>query len=167
MARRKKRIGDILKDWGVVTEAGLEEAVSYASTESMRLGEALVALGLADEEDVTKALASQFDMEYVDLDQNVVVPSELHSIPEEIIREHLVLPMSREGNRLKVIITDPLDLETLDMLRFRLNCELEPCLASQDQAADLHRPVRPLRREHRRGRPTHRTARLGDRQGRM
>ena len=29
------------------------------------------------------------------------------------------------------VANDPLDLGTLDMLRFRLNCELEPCLASR------------------------------------
>jgi len=70
-------------------------------------------------------------MEYVDLDRNVVVPTEMHLIPDDLIRKHLVLPMGREDGRLKVIITDPLDLETLDLLHFRLNCDLETCLASK------------------------------------
>ena len=137
MARRKKRIGEILKDWGVVTEAALEEAVAYAATEGVRIGEALVALGAVDEEEVTKALAIQFDMEYVDLDHNVVVPSELSAIKEKVIKEHLIIPMSREGNRLKVIITDPLDLETLDMLRFSLGCEIEAALASKSKVRNF------------------------------
>ena len=144
MAEQKKRLGDILKEWGLVTDSGLEEAKAHAQAESIRLGEALVAMGAVDEEDVTKALAIQFDMEYVDLDHNVTVPSELSSIPDRVIREHLILPISREGNRLKVVITDPLDLETLDMLRFRLNCEIETSLASKTQVrAFLERFVRP------------------------
>jgi type IV pilus assembly protein PilB len=133
MARRKKQLGEILKGWGLVTDSGIEEALAHAQTHGLRFGEALVALGLVDEEDVTKALAQQFDMEYVDLAHNITVPSELGTINERVMREHLVLPISREGNRLKVVITDPLDLETLDMLRFSLNCEIETALASKTQ----------------------------------
>ncbi len=133
MARKKRRLGEILIDWGVVTEAGVEEAFQHATEEGMRIGEALVTIGLADEEDIAKALASQYDMEYIDLDRNALTPEEFGLIPEDLIRRHLVLPLGKEGNRLKVVITDPLDLETLDMLRFRLNCELEPCLTSRSK----------------------------------
>ena len=132
MARKqRRRLGEILLEWGVVTPAGVEEALEHAQREGLRIGEALVALGLADEEDVTKALATQYDMEYVDLDQNVGVSTDMHLIPEDLIRKHLVLPISKEDDRLKIIITDPLDLETLDLLQFRLNCNLEACLASK------------------------------------
>jgi len=117
--------------WGVVTEADVEEALEHARNEGMRIGEALAALELADEEDVTKALANQFDMEYIDLERNVVVGSEMHSIPEDIVRKHHIIPLTEEGGRLKIIVTDPQDLATLDMLRFRLGRELEPCLASR------------------------------------
>ncbi len=132
MAKKKKRrLGEILVEWGIVTEAAVEEALEHARNENLKIGEALAALDLAEEDDVAKALASQYDMEYIDLESDAVSPSELHLIPEDIIRKHMVLPLAREGNCLKIIITDPLDLETLDMLRFRLNCELEPCLASK------------------------------------
>jgi len=132
MARKhRQKLGEILVQWGVVSAAAVAEALEHASGESLLIGEALVQLGMVDEEDVTKALASQFDMEYIDLDNNVVAPTEMHLIPDDLIRKHLVLPLSRDDNCLKVIVTDPLDLGTLDMLRFRLNCKLEPCLASR------------------------------------
>ena len=134
MARKqRKRIGEILMEWGVVTKAGVQEAVDYAQREYVRMGEAFVSLGLADEVDVTKALALQYDMEYIDLDKNTVVPGKLDLIPDDIIRKHLILPLNREDGRVKVIITDPLDLDTLDMLRFRLNAELDPCLAPKSK----------------------------------
>jgi len=134
MARKqRKRLGEILVEWGVVTQPGIDEALQHAQEQHLRIGEALVELGLADEEDITKALARQYDMEYIDLDQNVVVPSEMEIIPDDLIRKHLVLPLEKTENRIKVVITDPLDLETLDMLRFRLNAELECCLASRSR----------------------------------
>ena len=132
MARKeRKRLGELLSQWGVVSPAAIQEALEHAQKEGLRLGEALIALSLAGEEDVTKALASQFDMEYIDLEKNTVNPTETDIIPIDLIRKHLVVPIGRDDGRVKVIIADPLDLETLDMLRFRLNCEVEPCLASR------------------------------------
>ena len=76
------------------------------------------------------ALATQFDMEYVDLDVQIVDANALAALPEERIRRHLVLPMGRDDeNRLKVIVTDPIDLETLDMLRVLLGEDPVLCLA--------------------------------------
>jgi len=129
--KSREKLGEILVGWGVISPAAVEEALDHAGHERLRIGEALVALGLADEEDVTKALASQFNMEYIDLDRNVVVPTDLESVPVDLIRKRLVLPLGQEDGRLKIIITDPLDVETMDMLRFRLNQELSPCLASK------------------------------------
>jgi type IV pilus assembly protein PilB len=41
----------------------------------------------------------------------------------------MVLPIARNGKRIRVVVTDPLDLETVDVLRFRLDAEIETCLA--------------------------------------
>ncbi len=133
MARRRKRLGEILADWNVVTPEALKDAIAYASEHGKRIGEALVQLELASEEDVTKALAAQFDLEYVDLDKNVQVPAALDLIPEKIIKDEKVLPMKKDGNRLKVIISDPLDLELQDKLRFLLNLELDCALAPRSK----------------------------------
>jgi type IV pilus assembly protein PilB len=82
------------------------------------------------EEDIAKALAAQFDMEYVNLDkpeaQNQV---DMSLIPEDLIKKHLVLPMGQMNGRLKLIIHDPMNLELLDLLRFRLNREIETVIA--------------------------------------
>ncbi len=140
MARKKRRrLGEILVDWGVVTDTAVKEALEHAKSEGIKIGEALVALEAADPEEVTKALANQFDMEFIDLDQNVVVPTELNLIDETLIKRHQILPLAMEDGRLKVLITDPLDLETLDMLRFRLNCELNTCLASKSRMREFIR----------------------------
>ncbi|RKY26553.1 MAG: type II/IV secretion system protein, partial [Planctomycetota bacterium] len=132
--KKRKRLGEILTEWAVVSPAGVDEALEYAEAEGVRLGEAMKALGLADEEDVTKALAVQYDMEYVDIERNIVNATEISLLPEDRIKRHLVLPMGRdEAGRLKVAITDPLDLETLDMLRFMLNEEPVPVLVSKSK----------------------------------
>ncbi len=129
MARQRKKLGELLVSWKIIGQKALDDALKYAADHNKRIGEALVELELCKEEDVTKALAAQFDMAYVDLDKNSSVMANLHLIPTKIIKDHQVLPLGEENGKLKVIISDPLDLETLDTLRFRLNPSIETSLA--------------------------------------
>ncbi len=136
MAGRKK-LGEILLESGVINANALADALQYATEHGKRIGEALVELELADEEAVTRALAAQFNMPFVELDSGSVDEEALKLLSEEIIRRHGVVPIGREGNRLRVVISDPLDLETMDVLRFRLNVDLIPVLAPPAKVRDF------------------------------
>jgi len=97
MARRQKKLGEILVRWKVLRQQAIDEALRYAEQHNKRLGEALVELELCKEEDVAKALATQFDMAYVDaLHESSAVAANRHLIPAKIIREHKVLPLGEE-----------------------------------------------------------------------
>jgi hypothetical protein len=139
MARRRKKLGEILVGWNVVSADALKEAISYASEHGKRVGEALIELELASEEEVTKALAAQFDLEYVDLDKNVKVPSALNLVPDKVIKEEKVLPMEKVGNRLKVIISDPLDLELHRQAAFPAEHGVRVRARPEEQDPALHR----------------------------
>lgn len=130
MSKKRMKLGEILLSWGLITQEGLTEALQYGLEHRKRIGESLVELGQCNEDDVAKALAQQFGWEYVDLDK-LPVDKDAHTlIPTKLIQEYQVLPLGQDGHRLKVIMTDPLDLGTLDLLRFRLNKEIVPSLAA-------------------------------------
>jgi len=130
MAKTRKKLGEILVGWGVVDADALSDALAYAMENRKRIGEALVELELCDEDAVAKALAAQFGLDYIDLDKHMVDHGALGLIPGKLIEDLQVLPLGEQNGRLRVIITDPLDLETLDLLRFRLNREVVPSLAA-------------------------------------
>ena len=133
MAKRRP-IGEIMKKWGLVDDRKLQEGLTLSKGSRKRLGEALVNLGYASPTEVAKALASQFDLEFVDLDQpNVVKRENLPLIPEDIIKKYLVLPLGKGGNKLKVLVHDPMDLALIDDLRFRLGSEIELALGARDK----------------------------------
>lgn len=129
MARKQKKLGEILVRWGVLPANSLADALEYATSHGQRVGESLIELELCSEDDVYKALATQFDMPYVDLTQDSIDKAALDLIPHDLIRRHLILPIAKNGNRVRVVITDPLDLDTIDMLRFRLNADIETAVA--------------------------------------
>jgi type IV pilus assembly protein PilB len=134
MARSRRKLGDILVGWGVMTASQADQASQLAKGSGKRLGDTIVEAGFAKEDVVAKALANQFGMEFVDLSANGVGKQvDVKLIPEDLVKKHLILPLEKAGGRLKLIIHDPMDLELLDMLRFRLNVEIEPRLAARTQ----------------------------------
>ncbi len=132
MARKRPKLGELLKRFGVIDDRQLEEALKLGEGSGQRVGEALVELGYAKETDVAKALATQYGMEYIDLDQpDAIDKDKLDLLPQEIIKKYLVLPLDKTNGRMKVLVHDPMDLQTLDDLRFRSSCEIEIALGAR------------------------------------
>jgi type IV pilus assembly protein PilB len=130
MTKKRRHLGEILYKAGLVKKEALIDAIKTGKSNNKRLGQVLLDLKLIDEETLAKALAKQFGLKYVDVDQ-VTIPSDaVKIIPEDLIRRHGILPLSVANGRLKLIISDPMDLDMMDSVRLRLNTELECYLAS-------------------------------------
>lgn len=130
MLKKQRHLGEILYRKGYVDKNNLIRALKKAKDTNKRLGETLLEMGLATEDQVTEALAKQFNLEYVNLDEVDIPQNASKLIPEELIKKHRVVPLGKDNGELKVAIKDPMDLDLLDLLRFRLNTELRCCLAS-------------------------------------
>jgi type IV pilus assembly protein PilB len=130
MAKKRRHLGEILYKHGLVDKQTLTNALKSSKANNKRLGETLLELGVLDEERLTQALAKQFGLEYVDLDHTSIPANVKALVPEDLMKKHNILPMGTDNGKLKLIISDPLDLDTLDLLRFRLSTELECYLAS-------------------------------------
>lgn len=138
MAKRRDQVGELLQKWGIVNEQQVAEAKKMAEGTREKIGEVLVKLGYASENDVAKAMASQLGMEYVDLDQpDVIDKSQIPLIPEDIIRKYTVLPLGKDGNKIKVLVHDPLNLAMVDDLRFRMGTDIEMALGSKTKIKEF------------------------------
>lgn len=137
MARKRLQLGEILKQWRLVTDQQIDEALKISKGSRKRIGDALVALGYITENDVAKALASQFGLEFVDLDQpNVIDRDQLDLIPQDMIKKYLVLPLGKEGNTLKVLVHDPMDINLIDDLQFRLGGKVDLALSAKGKISE-------------------------------
>ena len=134
MARSRKKLGDILVGWGVITKEQAEQGLKIAQGSGKRLGDALVEAGIAKEEDVTKALANQFGMEFVDLTKpDMAGRVDMSLVSEDLVRKHTIVPLGKVNGKIQLAVHDPMNLELLDMLRFRYGVEIDPKLASKRQ----------------------------------
>jgi type IV pilus assembly protein PilB len=112
------RLGDILVAAGLISPEGLAQALHLQQETPMKLGEILVAHHWITEEALVGALCHQFGYHYLEvLDVNRVDSAIRELIPDRVVREHLVIPYGREGNTLRVVMSDPTNLYLLDDLR--------------------------------------------------
>ncbi len=130
MTKQRRHLGEILFRAGLVEKQALINAIKTAKANNKRLGQVLIELGLINEETLTKALAKQHGLQYVDLDQIVIPPDPAKIIPEDLIKRHSILPLSSGNGKLRLVISDPMDLDMMDSVRLRLNTELDCCLAN-------------------------------------
>jgi len=132
MARSRKKLGEILADAGVVESGEADKAAKTGKKSGKRIGEVLIEEGKATEEQVAQALAKQLGLEYVDpTTEPAVSEIDMGAIDEQLIRKYHVLPRGEKSGKLRLIVHDPMNLELVDNLRFRLGKEIELQIAGR------------------------------------
>jgi len=132
MAGRKGSFTEILIRRGTIGPDQLAEAESLAKETGQKIGDALVRLGYASAEDVMSAIAREHGLEFINLSEQVIPPSVIELVPESVARENAILPLAEDGASLRVAVSDPLDLDTFEKLRFILNRKVDIALAPRE-----------------------------------
>ncbi|OGK12747.1 MAG: hypothetical protein A2W80_18270 [Candidatus Riflebacteria bacterium GWC2_50_8] len=127
----RKRLGDALIDSGLITAEQLSEALGRQKEMGKRLGKVLEEIGMCTDEQIARALAEQLVIPYIELDKQYIPMETLQLIPETIIRNHVLLPVSINGNVLTVAMADPLDAFVVDEIRYQTNLEVEEGIAPE------------------------------------
>ena len=123
---------EILMRQGVISQDQLSEADEMARESGSSVAESLVRLGYATGDEVMRAVAEEHHLNFVNLEEISIPPNVVELVPESVARENVILPMAEEDDSLRVIVSDPLDLDTFDKLRFILNRKIEIILAPRD-----------------------------------
>jgi phosphomannomutase len=85
--------------------------------------------GYVTPDEKMRAVAKEHGLDLIDLNEVVIPSSILKLVPESVARENTILPMAEDDDALKLIVSDPLDLDTFEKLRFILNRKVEIALA--------------------------------------
>jgi type IV pilus assembly protein PilB len=132
MPEARQMLGEILEMMGCVTQEDIRNALEAQQATGKKIGEILVEQGIVSDIDVTRALAEQFEIEMVDIEGMDVPRDVIEMVPKDLAQEHNIIPIEMNDGVLTVAMSDPLDLFTLDNLRFVINCPVECVLATAD-----------------------------------
>jgi len=132
MAKKKAEFTEILIRQGLLSPDQVTEAKQMTKESGTKLPDALVRLGYATGEDVTRAIAEQNGLNYVNVNEVNIPPSVIELVPESVARENAILPLSEGDGHLTIIISDPWDIDTIDKLRFILNKQIDLAMAPRE-----------------------------------
>ncbi|MCM1267871.1 MAG: Flp pilus assembly complex ATPase component TadA [Bacteroidales bacterium] len=131
--RKKMRLGDVLVQNGVITEADLQRGLERQKGSGRKLGETLVDEGITTEENIARALSNQFNYDMVEL-QNVQIEQEvLDLVPANVLKKHRAIPFEYSPdnmNVLRVAMSDPMDIAAIDDINIITNLQVEPVVAT-------------------------------------
>ncbi len=83
-------------------------------------------------------LADAFGAEFIDLEKHSFPPELLAKIPAILAHTYQVVPLCVFPDHcLRIVISDPSDLDALDDLHGALRCELEVCVADAAQLREF------------------------------
>ena len=119
-------------DDGTISADQLAEAINVAKAGGIMPEDALVKLGYVDEASIAEAKAAEFGFNFADLDNLEIPSSIIELVPESVARENTCIPVEFQGERLVVAVTDPMNFEIMEKLRFILNRDVELTMASKE-----------------------------------
>ena len=108
--RLRKRLGDLLVEEGIITEAQVEQALAAQKSSGRKLGDALIELGFLSEQQMLSFLSQQLDIPLIDLSRAAVDVEAVQLLPEVHARRLRALVIGRQGDTLRVAMSDPADL---------------------------------------------------------
>ena len=107
--RRRKLIGQILKEMDIISEADVQQILSTQRENGGLFGQLCLDAGLCDEEMIVFALAAQFGLESVNLTEIDIDEEVIDLVDIRIVESYDIIPIEYDAGsrRVKVAVTDP------------------------------------------------------------
>jgi type IV pilus assembly protein PilB len=133
MDTRRRRLGDILIERGVLAPEQLHKALERQRESKQPLGTVLVELGYIRSEVMADILAEQLKIARADWEQASREPDLALLVPMELLEGGRVYPLRRQGDLLTLAMVDPLDIFTMDTVRQATGLRVQPVVATPEE----------------------------------
>lgn len=143
-----KRLGEWLIQRNKITTHQLEEALTVQQQHGGRLGETLLEMGYITDEDLWQALADHYEVPYEPLDLREWDASLKQVVPEQIATQHLVFPLSIQGEVLRLAMADPNDVEAFDHVQSNTPLRVETCFTPAERILQVTAKYYGVEHEH-------------------
>lgn len=112
----RKKMGEILVEFEKLSKDQLKQALDIQKEKGGAIGEILIAQGFVTEDEIVSCLAIQYGLPFLSL-QNYDFDEKIFSlVPEEMILDHMCIPLDQMGKVLTVAMTNPLEEGLVDKI---------------------------------------------------
>lgn len=127
--KQTRPLGQQLVGADLITPEELDAALELQSKRGLRLGETLLEMGVATEEQLLPHVSRQLSVPAVRLREGLIDPAVVRTLPREFAERLGVLAMFRVKDTLTVAVDDPLNLDLVDQLERAAGCSVRPVFA--------------------------------------
>jgi hypothetical protein len=120
-----KQLGELLLDRGIISQVQLNQALDIQHAKGGLIGEILVELGFAKEEDIAQSLTAQYGFPYLPLSNYDVNPEITNIIPSRVARQYLLVPIDKIGNNLTLAMSNPLNIQAIEDVELLSGCSVQ------------------------------------------
>ena len=134
-----KKLGELLIETGLINDFQLQSALAHQRSWGGKLGSILIEMEFIREEDVAQAIAKQYRTPWANLFDPEIPDAVLKVIKKEMAKKYNVVPVRKEAGGLIVAMSNPLDIDVIDALRFATGFQIKPALALESELKDALR----------------------------
>jgi hypothetical protein len=110
MTRGPKRIGELLREKGLITDEQLGAALAEQKRTKEFLGAIFVKRGIIKERDFLRVLSKQYNIPLVSIKYEYINWELVKGFSPSLIMEHKCFPLARDEYYVTIAITNPLDV---------------------------------------------------------
>lgn len=136
-AGRRRRMGDMLIEAGVISQEQVDRALRIQQEQPQRrLGAILIELGYTESDVIAQVLASQARVPFVRLEKDEPDPAAVRLVSERLAAHHVCIPLRlEEDDRLVLAMANPMDLIAIQDIEHATSRSVDPVAASADSIA--------------------------------
>jgi type IV pilus assembly protein PilB len=131
MIIKKKYLGELLVNAGLISEMQLKEAIAEQAKTSRKLADILKDKKYITDQQLTEILQIQRGIPYIDLDQVQIDRTLADIIPLTLARRYIMLPVYIKDNKLFLAMADPLNIVAIEDARTVSNMQVLPLICSK------------------------------------
>jgi type IV pilus assembly protein PilB len=120
-----KQLGELLLERGVITAPQLEKALKFQKEKGGLIGQILVMLGYAKEEEIAQALTVQYGFPYLPLESYEMNPEAVRLIPETVARQYNLIAIDKIGELLTIAMSNPLNSQAVEDVEMVTKCQVQ------------------------------------------
>jgi len=127
---RQAKLGDVLVRIGVINAEQLAAALKQTDADQKNLGQVLVAMQFATEDQILKAVGMRLGIPYFLTFEGMLEPDAAKLIPESVARRCLAVPVFKGEGGLTVGMVNPVDLAAIDEISRLTGLRVQPVMTT-------------------------------------
>lgn len=120
-----KQLGELLLEKGIINQSQLEKALKFQKERGGLIGQILVSMGFAKEEEIAQALTIQYGFPYLPLECYEINAEAIKLIPENVAKQYNLIAIDKIGDLLTISMSNPLNVQAVEDIELFTKCKVQ------------------------------------------